>query len=420
VTHRSFARVAAFAAAALLAAASYGGPAPALAQNRAPFKIGLLIPLSGVFAAPGQYMRDGLELYLKEHNNTLGGRTIQVIAADDQGNPSVGLNQARKLVEEDHVDLLFGPLSAAVGSALIPYIDQHKVPTIYPIVSSEDLTQRTPSPYIARTGWNSSQPTHVLGDYAYNVLKYRRVATIAYDFNFGWESIAGFVDAFQNDGGKTVKQVWTPLVTSDYSPYLSALPRDVDAVVCSFSGSAAVNFIHQYRSFGLKMPLLCQGNTTDESTLAQTGPSAVGIVTALQYSAALETPANKAFVAAYTKAYGHEPSYYAEGTYVGAELLDRALQEVKGDNSNTEAFVRALKHTSVPSTPRGPVSFDSLGNPVQNIYIRKVEDRGGHLENVVVSTYPHVSQFWKFNPQAFLKHPVYSRNYPPCNACGGG
>lgn len=417
MTHRSLLRFAALAAATVLGTVSFGGPAPAVAQSGTPFKIGLLLPLSGVFAAPGAYMREGLDLYLKQHHNTLAGRPIQVIAADDQGNPSVGLNQARKLVEEDHVDLLFGPLSAAVGSALLPYINQHKIPTIYPIVSSEDLTQRTPSMWIARTAWNSSQPTHVLGDYAYKVLKTRRVATIAYDFNFGWESIAGFVASFQADGGKVVKQIWTPLVTPDYSPYLSSIPRDVDAVVCSFSGSAAVNFIRQYKAFGLTMPLLCQGNTTDESTLDDTGTAALGMLTALQYSAVLDTPANKTFVAAYRSAYHHEPGYYGEATYDGAKLLDRALQKLHGNTSNAEAFARVLKHTSIPGAPRGPISFDALGNPIQNIYVRKVEQRGGHLENVVIATYPHVSQFWHFNPAAFLKNPVYSRSYPVCNAC---
>ncbi|MFN2459414.1 MAG: ABC transporter substrate-binding protein [Candidatus Velthaea sp.] len=388
----------------------------ALAQPR-PLKIGLLIPVSGVFAAPGQYMREGLELYLSSHNETLAGRKVEIVLADSQGNPQVGLTQLRKLVEQDKVDLIFGPLSAAVGSAIVPYIEEHKIPAIYPIVSSNDLTQRTVPKYIVRTAWSSSQPTHVLGDYAYKTLKYRKIATIAYDFNFGWESIAGFVAAFQADGGKVVKQIWNPLVTSDYSPYLSAIPRDVDAVACSYSGSAAVNFIHQYRAFGLKMPLLCQGNTTDESTLDETGPTAAGIITSLHYSAALETPANRAFVAAYTKKYNHEPSYYAEGTYVAAQLLDRGLQAVKGDVADGEAFIKAVKGLSLTDAPRGPLSFDSLGNPVENEYIRRVETRGGHLQNVVVQTYPKVSQFWTFDRQKFLGEPVYSRTYPQCNAC---
>jgi branched-chain amino acid transport system substrate-binding protein len=392
-------------------------PHAAFAQAKT-FKIGLLYPVTGVFAAPGKYMREGLDLYLNEHHGMLGGMKAEIVVADDQGNPSVGLTQLRKLVESDHVDVVFGPLSAAVGSAIVPYLNEHKVPAVYPIVSSDDLTQRTPSDYIVRTEWTSSQPTHALGDYAYKTLGYRKVATIAYDFNFGWESLAGFIDTFQQDGGKVIKQVWTPLVTSDYSPYLSAIPRDVDAVMCSFSGSAAVNFIKQYHAFGLKMPMLCQGNTTDESTLQETGPDAIGIVTALQYSAALKTPPNEAFVAAYTKAYGHEPSYYAEGTYVGAQYLDRGLAAVHGDASDAVAFVKAMRAVSMTNAPRGPIKLDDRGNPLQNIYIRKVESQNGKLANVVVRTYPNVSQFWTYDPKQYLSKPPYSRTYPPCNACG--
>jgi len=381
------------------------------------FKIGFLYPVTGVFAAPGKYMQEGLELYLKEHENTLGGMKAEVIVADDQGNPSVGLTQLRKLVESDHVDVVFGPLSAAVGSAMVPYLEEHKVAAVYPIVSSDDLTQRTPSQYIARTEWTSSQPTHVLGDYAYKTLKYRKVATIAFDFNFGWESLGGFIDTFQRDGGKVVKQVWTPLVTADYSPYLSALPRDVDAVVCSFSGAAAVNFIKQYRAFGLKMPLVCQGNTTDESTL-QASPDALGMITALQYSAAIKSPANEKFVAAYAKAYGHEPSYYAEGTYVGAQYLDRGIAAVKGNTADAAAFVRAIRAVRITDAPRGPLRLDDRGNPVENIYIRRVASQNGKLVNEVIQTYPNVSQFWTYAPAEYLKQPAYDRTHPACNACG--
>lgn len=392
---------------------------PAVAQQGQPLKLGLMIPVTGVFAAPGKYMQEGLELYLRQHHNMLGGRPVQVVVADTQGNPQVGVTKVRELVEQDHVDVLFGALSAAVGVALVPYINAHRTPTIYPIVSADDLTQRTPSLYIARTGWTSSEPTQVLGDYAYKVLHYKKVATIAYDFNFGWESIGGFVSTFQNDGGKVTKQIWTPLVTSDYSPFLSALPRDVDAVMCSFSGSAAINFIRQYRQFGLTMPLICQGNTTDESTLADTGPSAAGIVTALQYSAVLATPANTAFVSAYKSAFGHEPSYYGEATYTGAEFLDKGLAAVHGNLGDPVAFIKTARGIKVSNAPRGPVALDGYGAPVQNIYIRKVEQSHGSLENVVVRTYPAVTQFWTFDHANFLAHPVYSRSYPPCNACSG-
>src|SRR6202163_5043523 len=134
------------------------------------------------------------------------------------------------------------------------------------------------------------------------------------------------------------------------------------------------------------MPLICQGNTTDESTL-QDSPDAVGIITALQYSASLKNPNNDKFVAAYTKAYGHEPSYYAEGTYVGAQYLDRGWAAVKGNSADAVAFVKAMRAVRVTDAPRGPLHLDDRGSPVQNIYIRRVETVGGKLQNVVLQTY---------------------------------
>jgi branched-chain amino acid transport system substrate-binding protein len=394
-----------------------GTTRPASGAAAGPLRIGLLIPETGYLAAPGRFMREGFDLYLKQHDGRLGGREAQVFVGDTAGNPSVGLTQARRLVEQDHVTVLFGPLSAAVGSALAPYIDAHKTLAIYPIVSADDLTQRKISPYIVRTGWTSSQTTQPLGEYAYKTLRYRTAATIAYDFEFGWQGIGGFVQTFQQDGGTVTKQIWTPQTTTDFSPYLSQIPRDVDVVMCSFSGSTAINFFQQYRAFGLKMPLVCQGNATDESTLAATGPSAIDTLTALHYSAALDTPANTAFVAAYEAGYGHVPSYYADGTYVGLMFLDRALRATHGDETDAAAFAKVIRGISIPDAPRGPVALDAYGNPIENVYIRKVAEVNGALVNTVIYTYHRVTQFWTYPPAQFLAHPVYSRTYPPCNGC---
>lgn len=381
-----------------------------------PLKIGFLYPETGIFAAPGQYMNEGLTLFLTQHHYTLAGRKIEVITADTQGNPNVAITQAEKLIEQDHVNLLFGPLTAAEGVALLPVINRFHIPTIYPIVSSDNLTQRTISPYIVRTGWTSSQTTQPLGWYAYHVLHYRRVATIAYDFSFGWESVGGFVNSFQHEGGKVVKEIWTPLTTTNYAPYLSQIPKNIDAVFVSYSGSAAINFIHQYRQFGLKLPIIAQGNTTDESTLAAEGPQAIGIISALHYSAALKTPANERFVKAYVAMWHHVPSYYSEGTYVGGMFLLAGLEAVHGNINNTARFIAAMRHARLVA-PRGPIRMDAYGNPIENVYIRKVEKVHGQLQNTVIYTFHNVSQFWTWPPKEFLKQPVYSRSFPACNAC---
>lgn len=397
----------------LSAAAGVAAPVTASARTLPPLKIGFLYPETGVFAAPGQFMANGLTLFLQQHHYVLDGRKIEVITADTQGNPQVAITQAQKLVQQDHVNLLFGPLSAAVGSALQTYIDQAKIPTIYPIVSSDDLTQRQPSPYIVRTGWTSSQTTQPLGDYAYKHLHYRKVVTVAYDFSFGWQSVGGFVSSFQHEGGKVVKEIWSPLTTTNYAPYLSQIPKSgINAVMVSFSGSAAINFIQQYHQFGLKYPIIAQGNTTDESTLNAEGKDAIGIISALQYSGSLTNKYALAFERAYELKYHTVPSYYSEGTYVGGMFLLAGLQKMHGNISNKLAFIRAMRTASLPDAPRGPITMDKYGNPVQNVYIRKVEYVHGRLRNIVIFTYPKVSQFWTTPPSVFLKHPVFSNTYP--------
>jgi branched-chain amino acid transport system substrate-binding protein len=389
----------------------------ALGQAK-PLKLGVLLPLSGPFSALGAYTREGLELYLKEHNNQLGGRAVTVVYGDDTNNPAVGLTQLRRLVEQEHVDVLFGPVAANVGAAAVPFVNEHKIAMVWPIVCDDDLT-RHPSDYIIRTAWVCSQTTHVLGDYAYKVLGYRKAATIGYDFNFGWQSIQGFADTFMTDGGKITKELWTPIVTTDFSPYLSSIPRDVDVVMCSFSGNPAINFMKQYKEFGLKMPLICQGNATDESTLAAEGPATIGVVTALQYSPEIGTKTNRSFVDRYQKAFGHVPGYYGEGGYIGAEFLDKGLTANHGDTSDGAALIKAIRSVNVTDAARGPIKLDDYGAPIQNVYIRKVEEKNGVLQNTVIRTYPNVSQFWTWTPQQYLARPAYNRSSPACNACGG-
>ena len=391
-------------------------PAQGALGQAKPLKLGVLLPLSGAFSALGNYTREGLELYLREHNNELGGRKVDVDYGDDTNNPAVGLVQLRRLVEQDHVDVLYGPVGANVGAAAVTYVNEHKIAMIWPIVCDDDRA-RNPSDYIIRTAWGCSQTTHVLGDYAYKVLGYRKAVTIAYDFNFGWQSIQGFADTFMNDGGKITKELWTPIVTTDFSPYLSSLPRDVDVVMCSFSGQTAINFFKQYREFGLKIPLICQGNATDESTLDAEGTPTIGVVTALQYSPQLTSRTNKSFVDRYKKTFGHVPGYYGEGGYVGAEFLDKGLTAVKGDTTDAAALVKAIHSVRVTDAPRGPIDLDSYGAPVQNVYVRRVDQQNGVLVNTVIRTYPNVSQFWPMTAQQFLARPEYNRNTPACNAC---
>jgi branched-chain amino acid transport system substrate-binding protein len=282
---------------------------------------------------------------------------------------------------------------------------------VYPVVSADDLTQRRRSRWIVRTGYSGSQPNHAFGEYAYHTLKLKKVATIALDYAFGWESVGGFQRTFEAEGGAVVQKIWCPVSVHDFAPYLAQISRDVDAVYALFLGRSALQFMRQYQEFGLKqrVRLIGAGTTTDEHVLPFMGDEALGVVTALHYTAALETPANRTFVAAYRARYHRVPSYYSESMYTGAKWLVNAVEAVHGNVEDSAALVDALRHVKLADAPRGPVELDDYGNPIENVYIRKVERVNGQLQNTVIETMPRVSQFWKYNPADYLKQPLYSR-----------
>jgi len=391
----------------------------AWAGQAGPIKVGLLVTQTGPLAANGKDMINGLQLFFEEQNYRVAGREIKLIIEDDAGVPATGLTKARALVESQAVHVVIGPLSAAVGYAVAPYIHEKKIPALFPIVSSEDITQRKRSPYIVRTGWSSAQPSHPFGQWVYDNLKYKKIAMIGYDFAFGWEVAAGFQRTFEEAGGQIVQKLWPPLGNADFGPYLAQLRRDVDAIYAIFSGSDALRFAKQYQEAGLKdrLPVVGGGTLTDEHVLRTMGDESLGLVTALHYSAALTNPANKKFSQAYEAKYKQVPSYYSDGTYVAGMALKAALEASGGDIEDTTKFLAALRKADLSDAPRGPVRFDEYGNPIQNIYVRKVEKVEGRLQNTVIHTFPNVSQFWTYKPEDFLKQPVYDRNYPPCKNC---
>lgn len=388
---------------------------PASAQAKDPIKIGFFAPLTGFAAQTGKDMLAGLQLVLKEQGGSVAGREIVLISEDTEAKPAVALTKVRKLVEKDGVDILMGGLLASTGYALQPYVDGKKIPTLYPVMSPDDLTQRKRAKWIVRTGWSSSLPSHPFGEYAYNELGLRKIVTIGFDYAFGWEVIGGFQKTFEEAGGKVVQKIWVPVGNRDYAPFLPQIDKDADAVFALLFGAGALQFGKQFEEFGLKgkFMLLGGGTTTDEHVLPSMGDEALGIVTALHYSAAIDTPVNKAFTKAYREFAGKSASYYSEALYTGGRWAIEAMKSVNGNVEDRDAFLAALQSQQLTDVPRGPLKIDSYGNPIENVYIRKVERVGGELQNTVVKTYPDVSQFWTYGPEKFLQQPVYDRSYPP-------
>jgi branched-chain amino acid transport system substrate-binding protein len=389
------------------------------ATGQEPIKIGFLSPLSGAIAQAGKDMYSGCEMFWEESGWQVAGRKLEVVLEDNEGIPATALTKARKLVESDRVHLLAGVILSNVAYALVPYIESQGVPTIYPINSADDLTQRKRPKWLIRTGFSAGGNMHPFGEYAVKVLGYKKVVTVGLDYAFGWETVGGFHKAFEDNGGQVIQKIWVPLNVQDYAPYLASVKKDADAVFVVALGRWTLLFARQYAESGLKarLPLIAGGTYNDEHVLPQLGDESIGVISAHHYSAALDTPANKRFRAAFEKKYNRLPSFYSENCYTGARVVSEAVKAVGGKVEDRTALMAALRKVEITDAPRGPVKMDAYGNPIQNIYVRKVERVDGKLQNTVIYTYPNVSQFWKYNPEEFLKQPVYSRDFPPCRHC---
>ena len=402
-------------------AVGLGLSAPAGAEE---LRIGYLAPLTGGLAQTGIDMRDGFLLYLDQHGNKLGGMDVKLIIEDEQGKGDVAVTKAKKLVLQDKVHMLIGGVLASTGYALAPVSTELKTMYIPSIPAADDLTQRQLKnfPYLIRTSWSSSQPNHPLGQWACDQ-GYKKIVTIAADYAFGYETVGGFQKAFEDCGGKIIQKIWPPLGAKDFGPFIPTIKADTDAVFSLMVGPMPAQFIKQMRGAGFKKPIIGGGTSYDEFVLPFMGDEAVGDVSALHYSAALQTPENEAFVKAYRAKFGKVPSYYSENNYTTAMWLDEALKKTGGKWPGAEELIKIMVGIKLDKTPRGPVSFDDMRNPVQNIYIKKVEKKKmfgydkDELWNTVIKTYPNVDQFWTYGKDKFLAQPVYDKNFPPCKFC---
>jgi branched-chain amino acid transport system substrate-binding protein len=383
------------------------------ARADAPIKIGFLTVKTGPLAAGGIQMEQGMNLFLKQRGGKLAGRDVQLIVADTAGSPATTRTKTQELVERDKVDVLIGPLAAFEALAIADYIEAQKMPTLG-VAAAEDLTQRHASPWFARATSSSGQCAHVMAYYAATELKYKRMAIIGDDFAYGHEQNAAFLRVFEDNGGHVVQKLWPPLNAPDYGTYISQIKSDVDGVFMSFAGSNGFRFTQAYAEYGLagKIPLIGGMTAMDEAILQQTGDDAIGIITANWYSAELDNAANKEFAAGMRKDYKVDPGYYSAGPAVAGAILEAAIKSV-GDVSDRAALMHAIRTNVVDGTIRGPVKFDDKGQAIANVYIRRVEKKGGRIVNTVIKTYPNVSQFWTYPEAAFLADPVYSRDWPP-------
>jgi branched-chain amino acid transport system substrate-binding protein len=386
-------------------------------------RIGYLAPTTGIFAQVGKDMVDGFKMYLDQHKDVLGGTQVKFIVEDEQGRPDTAVTKAKKLILQDKVHMIAGGLLASTGYALAPVSTAEKVLYVNPVAAADDLTQRDFSkyPFHIRTGWSSSQPSHPFGQWACEQ-GYKKIVAIGADYAFGYEVVGGFQRAFEACGGQVIQKIWPPLNTKDFGPYIPTIKADADAIFSLMVGPMSLQFPKQLAASGNKKPVIGGGTSYDEFVLPAMGDEVIGHVSALQYSAAIDTPKNAEFVKAYRAKYGKVPSYYSETNYTTAGMIDQVMAKNQGKFPGAEEFIKQLASMKF-DTIRGPVTIDEMRNPVQTVYIKKVEKKKmfgydkDELWNTVIKTYPNVNQFGQFKKDEFLATPVYSRDFPPCKFC---
>jgi branched-chain amino acid transport system substrate-binding protein len=353
-----------------------------LAQGKV--KIGLMLPYTGTYAALGNAITNGFKLAIDENGGKLGGREIEYFTVDDESNPAKAPENINKLIKRDEVDVVVGTVHSGVALAMAKVARDTNELLVIPNAGADDITGPLCAPNIFRTSFSNSQLGIAMGKVMAEQKK-KTAVTITWKYAAGEESIGGFKEAFEAGGGKVVKELYLPFPQVEFQPLLTEIAAlKPDVVYAFFAGGGAVKFVKDYAAAGLNktIQLVGPGFLTD-GTLEAQGDTAQGMLTTLHYADGLDNPKNKAFRAAYMKAYKAEPDVYAMQGYDAAQLLIVGANAVKGDFSKRAELIKAMESAKIDS-PRGPLSFTKSHNPIHDIYLRKVEGKENKAVSVAV------------------------------------
>jgi branched-chain amino acid transport system substrate-binding protein len=365
---------------------------PAIAQTK-PLQVGVLAPLSGVYASLGTNKLNGIKMFFNEKQMSVEGSKIELIVEDDEAKPQEGLRKARKLVEQDNADILLGVISSAIGYGLKDYVNRAKKVWITTGAAADGIFKKSNNnPYAFRSSLSVYQANEPMGTWLGDK-GLKKVFVTGPDYAMGREAIGAFEKTFKVKGGERVGEVFAPLGTSDFAPFLTEIKRaNPEVVYASYAGSDAVRFVQQFNAFGLQntIKLAGYGYLVEEDTIEAQGPAAIGVYSGLNWAYGIDTPANKAFVANYRKLYNSIPTVDSVAGYVGAEVVWNAFKKLGGKVPDQEALSNAVLETRI-DTPRGPISFDpETRNVIQNIYIRETVKDGNEAHNKVLATFEAV------------------------------
>ena len=362
--------------AALIGAASTSLLLPQIARAQSgKVRVGLMLPYTGTFAQLGVAIENGFRMAIAEQGGKLGGREIEFFKVDDESEPSKGVENANKLVLRDKVDVLVGTVHSGVQMGIHKVARDSGVLSLIPNAGVHAATRSQCAPNVFRTSFSNSQPTRALGQ-AMMAKGHKKAVWITWKYAAGDEAFEGFKESYTAAGGTIVKELNLPFPNVEFQALLTEIASiKPDAVACFFAGGGAAKFMRDYAAAGLKdkIPLYGSGFLT-EGVLDAAGAAADGVMTTLHYSDSLATPRNQAFRLAYAKTYRLQPDVYAVQGYDTGLLLALGANAVKGDLSSKPALYKALEGATIDS-PRGKWTMSKSHNPVQDIYLRVVENK---------------------------------------------
>jgi branched-chain amino acid transport system substrate-binding protein len=387
-------------------------------------KIGFFSTLEGVYTTLGEDGQRGFDLAVMQHHNKAGGKELEIVRGSSDASPDSALRAAKKLVEQDKVEVLIAPLSGSEGIALHDYAKtQPQVTFLNGCSGALETTYVDPAPNFFRFNTDGAQMQWGLGDYIYNVKHYKKIATIGEDYSFIYTQVFGLALDYCQAGGQITKRFWVPLGTKDFGSIIASLPDDVDAIYLGLGGADAVNFLNQYMQAGGNAKLIGGTLMVDQSILSSKGKAKealVGVAAAGPQGDTSDDPKWQAFVKAYQDAWPPEkrftsPSLCATNYYDETSAALQALDKVNGDLSDGHKKFRGALASLVLDAPNGQMKLDSNHQAIGASFVTEVvKDKNGDLVNKVVKVVLNVKQTLGFDSAVFAKIGLPGREVPVC------
>jgi ABC-type branched-subunit amino acid transport system substrate-binding protein len=389
-----------------------------------PLKVGVLATLEGTYTVLGEDGVRGLKTALAQADGMAGGREIELVIGATDASPDSAVRAARKVVEQDGVELVIGPLSGSEGIALRDYSKtQPHVTFINGISGAQETTYVTPSENFFRFNMDGAQWSAGLGDYIYNEKGYRTIATIGEDYSFVYTQVFGLALEFCQAGGEITERLWVPLGTKDFGSIIAALPDDVDAIYLGLGGGDAVNFLNQYQQAGGDANLIGGTIMVDGTVLSSKGSAKealIGVPSSGPQADTWDDPGWQAFVKAYQDTFPPDqrfpsPSLLATGYYNATSAALACLDEVGGDLSDGQEGFRSCLSSLELDAPNGMIRLDDNRQAIGTNFVSEVvELDDGNLATQLVSIKENVNQTLGIDPDAFARIGLPSREVPEC------